>query len=50
MAGEMEVARKRQFEEKQKLLREQAEIERADYLAQIEKQKQIEAQERLVEE
>lgn len=48
--ADLEVARQKQFLEKQGSLAEQARIEREDYMLQIQKQKQIEQQERKVEE
>ena len=48
--AELEVARQRQFSEKQSSLGEQARIEREDYMNQIQKQKQTEAMEKRVEE
>jgi len=48
--ADLEVARQKQFSEKQHSLAEQARIEREDYMLQIQKQKQIEQQERKIEE
>ncbi len=44
------MARQRQFSEKAAGLAEQARIEREDYMHQIQRQKQLELQERKVEE
>lgn len=50
IAADLEVARQKQFAQKQSALAEQARIEREDYMNQIQKQKQIEAQEKKIEE
>lgn len=48
--ADLENARQQQFSEKQASLAEQARIEREDYMNQIQRQKQYEAQEKKIEE
>lgn len=48
--ADLEKARQKQFQEKASALAEQARVEREDYMHQIQKQKQVELQERKVEE
>lgn len=48
--ADLENARQKQFSEKQSSLAEQARIEREDYMNQIQRQKQYEAQEKKIEE
>lgn len=48
--ADLEKARQKQFQEKAAALAEQARVEREDYMHQIQKQKQVELQERKVEE
>jgi len=48
--ADLKQARQKQFSEKQSSLAEQARIEREDYMNQIQRQKQFEAQEKKIEE